>query len=166
MKPYKTYLGFDYGTTNIAMGILSDDAQTYFRRISQPQMPYWMHTQVKHFLTYFEDEFPWTSNIKEPAVAYIESAFKGPNAKTFQGMTRVAHSINTVLADRGIECHYIDNNTWRKVLFDKGNTKKEVAQEWAYERWPFLLDLPKSERGHQADALMIAEAGKRLIEGR
>jgi Holliday junction resolvasome RuvABC endonuclease subunit len=156
-----TYLGFDYGTTNIAMGIITEgECKSYFRLLNKPREPYWMHQQVKHFLKYFEDDFPRESQIKQPSIAYIESAFKGPNSKTFQDMTRVAHSIHILLASWGIECHYIDNNIWRKILFGKGNTKKEEAQEWAYEKWPFLLEYKKSERGHRADALCISEAGR------
>ncbi len=164
-----TYLGFDYGTTNIAVGFIMWDGEdwlrdTFYTKLDSKLDPYSTHSKIERFLSsdtgLFEDE-----SVFSPHYAFIESAFKGPNSKTFAAMTRVAHSINIILSSKGVMCKYIDNNTWRKVLFGKGNTKKEVAQAWAYKQWPYIFEgMKKSEMGHQADSIMIAEAGRLLVE--
>jgi Holliday junction resolvasome RuvABC endonuclease subunit len=164
-----TYLGFDFGTTNVAVGYIPEDdfegigELQYFLSFDPAMKPYYIHERIEEFLTsetgLFEDEAVWS-----PHYAFIESVFKGPNQRTFQRMTRVAHSLDVILSNLGIYTHYLDNHVWRKVLFGKGNYNKEAAQEWAFERWPDLLDLKKAQQGHCADAMMIAEAGRLLVE--
>lgn len=162
-----TYLGFDYGSTNVAIGeIVGDSAYTYFTKFDAGKDPYDIHMIIEGFMEgSLLGSYPY---LKPNHYAFIETAFKGPNARTYQRMTRVGHSIYVLMNEygNGVQVEYLDNNVWRKVLFGKGNTKKDVAQEAAYAWWPQLLDLPKSQRGHCADALLIAAAGKKIIEGR
>ena len=171
-----TYIGFDYGSTNVAAGWLDfmEGYDSAFITFDSKINPYKIHKKIVRWLLE-EVVATYDCQVLCPTYVFIESAFKGPNSDTYKKMIRVGHSIEVgihefdpvdpqIIPHASIHVQYLDNNTWRKVLFDKGNTKKEIAQEWAYEQWPFLLDLPKSERGHQADALMIAEAGKRMTE--
>lgn len=166
MEP--VYLGFDYGTTNIAVGYITEEEgtridETFFLKLDPAADPLDIHDQIGDFIN--NEVFAAMSNkaIQAPWYSFIESTFSGPNKRTYQRMTRVAHSIYIYVGRDG-HVQYLDNNVWRKVLFGKGNIKKDKAQEWAFKRWPELQGFPKYSSGHRADSLMIAEAGKRLVE--
>jgi len=168
----RTFLGIDFGTSNVAVGEITHftgNDKTYrkshFIKFDPAIDPYDIHHEIDKFIDdiVLADGYQY---LKGDYYAFIESVIKGPNARTFQRMTRVGHSVNIALADWGVRVEYLDNNTWRKELFGKGNTKKEVAQDWAYDNYPELLEYLKGQRGHRADALMIAEAGKSLVESR
>ncbi len=79
-------------------------------------------------------------------------------------MTRVGHSINIAIAERGARARYLGSTEWRKGLFGKGNKSKEDCQDWAFKAFPELREFKKGEQGHRADAMMIAEAGRLLVE--
>ncbi len=172
-----TYLGFDYGSTNIAVGqieVVPDEVwiNSAFTTLDSRAEPDQMHKQVGRFL--FEKVLrTYDCSILQPHYVFIEGLYKGPNANTFLKMARVAHSINVCMSSQmyeeepehtEVKVQYLNPAEWRKALFGKGNIKKEECQEWAYSEWPWLLDYKKSERGHRADALCIAKAGRLLTE--
>ncbi len=159
-----TYLGFDFGTTNITMGLIrGDHIETHFTKFKPDIDPYALHDTVGDFL---DEHLPYEVGGYPNHFAFIEGVFQGINPRTYQRMVRISHSLYIHLKEFGNDMHLDEMRVqvWRKLLFGKGNTKKEVAQEWAYNEWPLLLDYKKSERGHRADALCIAKAGRLLTE--
>lgn len=156
-----TYFGFDFGTSNVAIGIITPEEETFtdFIKFNSEANPYDIHYTIENWIysNFIEDESVWS-----PHYAFIEGVFKGPNFRTFSRMTRVAHSLNILLAQKGVSVQYITPAEWRKILFGKGNTKKEYCQEEATKMWPELLEFPKGEIGHRSDAMMVAQAGKQM----
>lgn len=154
-----TYFGFDFGTSNVAIGMITEEDETFsdFIKFNSNADPYDIHYTIEKWLysKFLEDESVWS-----PHYAFIEGVFKGPNQRTYSRMIRVAHSLNILLAQKGVSVQYINPAEWRKILFGKGNIKKEDCQARAIKMWPELLEFPKGEIGHRSDAMMVAQAGK------
>lgn len=159
------YLGFDYGTTNVAIGIIEgNNYRSHFMKLNNTVSPYDTYLSLAGMMHISMFYPTWFDVFPDKTYVFIEDIFKGPNANTYKNMARVAHSLDIVASDMKAITQYIGVQVWRKALFGKGNTKKEECQEWAYQEWPFLMEYKKAERGHRADALCIAEAGRLLTE--
>ncbi len=151
------FWGCDLGTTNVALSYLEGEkAYSYFSEFKPDLDPYEIHTVLKDHA----DGLP----LEEGDVLAIEAVFAGPNQRTFARMTRVAHSVNLLFAERGARVFYLDNNAWRKILYGTSRIKKEACIERALERWTFLGQYPKKTRGHRSDSLSLALAAREIYK--
>lgn len=149
--------GVDVGTSNSAIARISgEEIDFYFLKFDSNLDPYTIHSIVYEFISGLEPV--------EGDIVSIESVFYRFNIKTLIRLSRVAHSLYIAFGEHGSNVSYVDNNTWRSRLFGTSKIKKEVCQEQAYEKWPQLMDYPKSKRSHLADAAWIAEYGRSRVE--
>jgi hypothetical protein len=159
-SPSQGFWGCDLGTTNVSLARVttgSEEVESYFVNFLAGLDPYEIHNIIK--------EFVWGLWIDPRDQFFVESVFMGLNVRTYSRMTRVAHSLYVVLKDVGCEVEFIDNNTWRKVLFSDAKVKKDHGVKWALEKFPQLGEYRRQERDHRADAACIASAGMKMRTG-
>ena len=154
------FWGCDLGTTNVALARIttgSEEVESYFLGFLADLDPYDIHHLIKDFI--------WELHIDPADHFFIESVFMGLNARTYSRMTKVTHSLDIITSELGCNVEFIDNNTWRKILFRKAKVGKTHGIEWALEKYPYLGEYRKTERDHRADAACIANAGMKMRTG-
>lgn len=145
-----TIYGVDLGTGNVSISaVAGTGVSTYHLKFNPASRPFDIHETIREFI----------DPIEPRGMVFIEGIFKGPSMRTYERMTRVAHSLDVVFGEHHCSTEYVNATSWRKTLFSDSRIKKELAQKWVIEQYPILLHTPAGERGHRADALCVALAG-------